>query len=155
MLHSRHKKQQHEAGCNDVFGGAGAEPLAILRHDSEVSGAAFTADETKVLSWSIDKTARLWDLKKPERPLLTFRHDGRVTGAVFNADETKLLTSGDDNTARLWNAKTGKLIHKLVYEPLDQLDAWMKTTITEAPALHVEPWRRELRSLRRISFTLV
>ena len=108
------------------------EPLAILRHDGEVSGAVFTRDAGKILSWSKDKTARLWDVNSPDRPLFTFQHDGPVTGAVLNADETTLLTSGDDNTARLWNARTGLLIHKLVYEPLDYLDAFMKTAVTDA-----------------------
>jgi WD40 repeat protein len=108
-----------------------AKPLAILRHDDEVSGGEFLTDETKILSWSVDNTARIWDVNQPGRAVFTFRHQGPVTGAVFNADQTKLLTSGDDNTARLWDAKTGKLIHKLVYEPRDQLDAWMKTRITE------------------------
>jgi hypothetical protein len=115
-----------------------AEPLAILRHDGEVTGAIFTADETKILSWSEDKTARLWDVRKPTEPLLSFRHEEAVTGAVFNAAETKLLTSGDDFTARLWNAKTGKLIHKLVYEPRDHLDKFMKSSVTDATFCNME-----------------
>ncbi len=107
------------------------KPLVTIQHNGEVSGAVWTADESKILTWSKDKTARLWEVNQPNQPLRTFRHDGPVTDAVFNADESKLLTSGDDNTARLWNAKTGELIHKLVYKPHDYLDAWMKTTITE------------------------
>lgn len=108
-----------------------AEPLLILRHDAAVTGATLAAGESRILSWSGDK-AYLWDVMQPNQPLLTFRHEGSVTGAVFNADETKLLTSGDDNTARLWNAKTGEMIHKLISEPLDHLDAWMKTKVTDA-----------------------
>ena len=106
--------------------------MATFHHDDEVSGAKFTADEKAILSWSKDKTARLWDVNRPDRPLVTFPHDGAVTGAVLSADETRLLTSGDDYTARLWDAKSGRLIHKLVYEPRDSLDASMKTTVTDA-----------------------
>jgi hypothetical protein len=47
-------------------------------------------------------------------------------------------TSGNDFTARLWNAKTGKLIHKLVYEPRDHLDKFMKTAVTNATFCNME-----------------
>jgi hypothetical protein len=32
-----------------------------MTHDDEVLGALLSRDETGILSWSIDKTVRLWD----------------------------------------------------------------------------------------------
>jgi WD40 repeat protein len=55
-----------------------------------------------VLTWSTDKTARLWDVTKPEL-LQTFKHDSYVVGAQFSRDESRVLTWSYDNTARLWD----------------------------------------------------
>jgi WD40 repeat protein len=81
-----------------------------FRHDSVIYGAVFSNDETRILTWSADKTARLWNVKTGAQigPALT--HDGSVGGAVFSRDETRILTWSTDKTARLWNAKTGAQI---------------------------------------------
>jgi WD40 repeat protein len=36
-------------------------PGPILRHDAMILGAAFNHDSTRILSWSADGTARIWD----------------------------------------------------------------------------------------------
>jgi WD40 repeat protein len=33
-----------------------------MKHDGVVNGASFTKDERRILSWSEDKTLRLWDV---------------------------------------------------------------------------------------------
>jgi len=70
-------------------------------HDGPVLGAVFSGDESRVLTWSSDNTARLWDTTQ-DQPLRTFKHDGPVNGAVFSGDESRVLTWSDDHTARLW-----------------------------------------------------
>jgi WD40 repeat protein len=74
--------------------------------DDEVNDAVFNRDETRILTWSDDKTARLWEAGtgKPIGPPM--RHDDDINGAVFNRDETRILTwSGHytTSTARLWD----------------------------------------------------
>ncbi len=71
-------------------------------HDDSVYGAQFSRDESRVLTWSDDGTARLWDVTKPEA-VQTFKHDSDVKGAQFSRDESRVLTWSDDNTARLWD----------------------------------------------------
>ena len=41
------------------------EPLQIFKHHGGVIGAQFSRDESRVLTWSHDKTARLWDAVDP------------------------------------------------------------------------------------------
>ena len=36
--------------------------MAALRHEKAVGGAAFSRDESRILTWSDDRTARLWDI---------------------------------------------------------------------------------------------
>jgi hypothetical protein len=49
---------------------------SILEHQRRVSGALFSADGTRVLSWSDDGTARLWD-SQTGKELATMQHDKR------------------------------------------------------------------------------
>jgi hypothetical protein len=41
-----------------------------MKHDGSVNGAVLTKDETRILSWSEDKTLRLWDAGWPKGNLL-------------------------------------------------------------------------------------
>ena len=81
-----------------------------LSHEGPVGGAVFNGDETRVLSWSWDKTARLWDAATGEQIGPSLTHEGAVLGAVFNGDETRVLSWSDDKTARLWDVVTGEQI---------------------------------------------
>ena len=45
------------------------EPLQVWKHDESVSGAAFTGDEARVLSWSDDGAVKLWDVKLGDQDL--------------------------------------------------------------------------------------
>jgi WD40 repeat protein len=79
------------------------QPLATFTHENLVEGCAFSSDENRLLTWSVDGTARLWDCARPGSPLATFRHDQPVTGATFSPHEDKVLTWSKDGTVRLWD----------------------------------------------------
>jgi hypothetical protein len=91
-------------------------PLATLHHDAEVGGAAWNGDETRILTWSDDNTARLWDvaaLLSPDTdgaPLATLHHDAEVGGAAWNGDGSHILTWSDDGTAKIHYASSADLI---------------------------------------------
>ena len=79
-----------------------------LRHDSVVLGAVLSADDRRVLTWSEDNTARLWDTHTGKPLSEPLRHQGTVLGAVLGkTDESYVLTWSADFTARLWNAESG------------------------------------------------
>jgi WD40 repeat protein len=70
-----------------------------------VSGAVFSKDERRILTWSEDNTARLWDAATGARIGPPLTHNSAVSGAVFSKDEHRILTWGLDNTARLWDVE--------------------------------------------------
>ena len=47
-------------------------------------GAVFNRDESRILTWSEDKTARLWDAATGQEVVPPLRHEGSVSGAAFN-----------------------------------------------------------------------
>jgi len=94
----------------------------IFQHEGGIRNAKFNADGTRILTYSYNGTARLWDAKTGKPIGQKMVHDKAVRGATFNSDETRILTwSGDfergNGTARLWDAKTGKPIgQKMVHK---------------------------------------
>ena len=52
-----------------------------------VVGAVFDKAEARILSWSNDKTVRLWDAATGAPIGAAMKHDGAVWGAVFDKDE--------------------------------------------------------------------
>lgn len=88
------------------------EPVArldyILKHDGEIIGARFNKDQTRILTWSNDSTARLWDAAEGKEVFPPLRHKGWVYGALFSGDEQQILTWSTDSTIRRWDADSGK-----------------------------------------------
>jgi hypothetical protein len=66
-------------------------------------GAVFSRDESLVLTWSWDGTARLWRAADGSPVGQPMKHERAVAGATFNRDESLVLTWSYDGTARLWN----------------------------------------------------
>jgi WD40 repeat protein len=64
---------------------------------------SFSNDESRILTFSIDNTVRVWDAATGRQLGWNLTHDHDVNGAIFSKDETKILTWSYDNTARLWD----------------------------------------------------
>lgn len=85
-----------------------ANYVELRGHTSKVTGASFSPDASRILTFSYDDTARLWNAATGKH-LVTLRgHENLVNSAVFSRDGTRVLTSSHDMTARLWDATSGK-----------------------------------------------
>jgi len=79
-------------------------------HDGAVWSAAFSPDGTRIVTASVDKTARLWDAATGKQIAVLRGHDDWVRAAAFSSDGSRIVTASNDKTARLWDAGTGKQI---------------------------------------------
>jgi WD40 repeat protein len=68
-----------------------------------VGSAAFSPDGTRVVTASLDKTARVWDAATGEPVISPLAHQAEVMSAVFSPDGTRVVTASRDNTARVWD----------------------------------------------------
>ena len=122
------------------------DPLQTFKHDGPVRGSRFSRDESRVLTWSSGKTARLWDVTKPD-PLQTFKHDSLVNGAQFSRDESRVLTwSGGE--VRLWDT-TDPLAVLTPSERIRELEVRSGTTLDEAQNLRLlkfDEWQDRVKS---------
>src|SRR5262249_42446496 len=77
--------------------------LATVTHGNSVTAARFSADSTRIITASIDRTARVWNARsgRPMSPPLV--HSSRVLDAAFNAFGDWAATASEDGVARIWN----------------------------------------------------
>ncbi|MCX6847870.1 MAG: TIR domain-containing protein, partial [Verrucomicrobia bacterium] len=82
-------------------------PREILRHESDARSAQFSADGTRIVTASDDKTARVWDAASGKPLGEPLRHEANVFSAQFSPDGTRIVTASWDNTAKVWDASSG------------------------------------------------
>jgi len=82
-----------------------------LKNDSDykynIKNARFAPDGIRILTWSDDGTARLWEAgtgKKVCEPLSLKVWVRWIKGMVFTRDAARILTWADDKTAHLWKS---------------------------------------------------
>jgi WD40 repeat protein len=82
-----------------------------FRHTQTVRSVAYSADGSRLVTASWDRTVRLWDVKTG-RELRRFAVPGGGSGAAV-APNGKLVVSGDmDATLIFWDAATGRELHR-------------------------------------------
>jgi len=84
----------------------GKQLLPPLWHAGPVRTVAFSPDGTRVVTGSLDKTARLWDVSTGAPLGKSMPHERGVGSVAFSPDGTRLITTSG-NVARLWDAYSG------------------------------------------------
>jgi hypothetical protein len=74
----------------------------LARHTAPVRAIAFSPDGARILTGSLDDTARLWTAATGEAVATLAGHTGAVVAVAFSPDGTRVLTGSWDETARLW-----------------------------------------------------
>jgi WD40 repeat protein len=81
-------------------------------HEGRVIGAAFSPDSRRLVSCSVDHTARLWEVPGGKCQVLD-GHNDEVFAAAFHPDGTRLATAGRDRAIWMWDLATGKDVLRL------------------------------------------
>ena len=92
-----------------------------------VSKAQFNHDMSRILTSSMDGTAKVWDFKGAE--LFTFGGDVSILGASWSPDGQRVLTWSEENTAQLWESvSTEELTAYGAEDSLlaEQLELWWR-----------------------------
>lgn len=90
---------------------AGDGNAIVLRgHAGPVSYASFSPQGDRVVTASVDGTARIWSVEKGTSSVTFTGHTGRVQQAKFSPDGARVVTAGVDGTARVWDPTTGKQV---------------------------------------------
>ncbi len=82
----------------------------LAGHTSLVYHAAFSPDGTRIVTASIDKTARVWRADGKGEPVVLTGHTGYVTHAAFSRDGAWIVTASGDGTAHVWRVEWKTLL---------------------------------------------
>lgn len=88
--------------------GHGSVTTTHLNKVADVNSAQFSPDGRRIVTASVDKTARVWDVFSGKELVVLQGHTESVVSARFSPDGSKILTTSEDNTSRIWDAGTGK-----------------------------------------------
>jgi hypothetical protein len=82
--------------------------LTLTGHTAPLLAAAFSPDGKRIVTASLDGTAKVWDAANGKQLLSLAGHLGMVWSAGFSPNGRRILTGGSDGTARLWDAANGR-----------------------------------------------
>jgi len=73
---------------------------------SEVWTVCFSPDGNNILSGSLDRAIRVWDVRERECKWALRGHDEWVNGIAVSSDGTTIVSGSGDKTVRIWDTKT-------------------------------------------------
>jgi len=82
-------------------------PVVMEGHESSIRGAEVLSDG-RALTWSDDKTLRIWDMKSGQTLALLRGHTDLVWGRWLS--DQRVLSWSYDKTLRLWDCATGRTL---------------------------------------------
>jgi WD40 repeat protein len=88
--------------------GTGKQTAILRGHDRGVDSAAFSPDGRRVVTASIDNTARLCAADTGKQPPVLLGYDSGVASPAFSPDGRRVVTTSSDSTTRLWDVDTGE-----------------------------------------------
>jgi len=73
---------------------------------SEVWTVCFSPDGNNILSGSLDRAIRVWDVRERECKWALRGHDEWVNGIAVSSDGASIVSGSGDKTVRIWDTKT-------------------------------------------------
>jgi len=92
---------------------AGAWLQTLEGHSDVVMSVALSADGSRIVSGSDDKTVRVWDAASGECVQTLEGHSGGVMSVAVSADGSRIVSGSDDKTVRVWDAASGECVQTL------------------------------------------
>jgi WD40 repeat protein/serine/threonine protein kinase len=94
--------------------------------------ADFSPDGKRMVTASVENTARIWDVETGELVAESLKHTAAVNSAQFSRDGKWIVTASRDHTARVWDAETGRP----VTAPLNH-EGWVMSSQFSADGKHI------------------
>lgn len=78
--------------------------FTLIGHEGPLYAAAWSPDGERIVTSSLDETARVWSATGRGPHVVLKGHEGPVTWAAWSDNNAKILTASEDATARIWQA---------------------------------------------------
>lgn len=87
--------------------------LTLTGHSEGLNAVAFSPDGRQVVTISMDRTAKIWDVNTGALLFNLTGHTDDVYSAAYSPDGGLIITGSLDKTAKLWDAHTGAFLRSL------------------------------------------
>lgn len=84
--------------------------LKLQGHTANVTSVSYSADGAKILTASLDHSARIWDASTGAQLTTPLEHESAVSASAFSVDGKRVVTGTAESEVRIWNAATGRPI---------------------------------------------
>ncbi len=96
---------------------AAKSPITLAKtlggHLWGVNSIALSPDSRLLVSGSVDKTVKLWDLESGQVRQSLSGHSQEIWSVAFSPEGSKIASSSGDGTIKVWETSTGNLLHTL------------------------------------------
>jgi WD40 repeat protein len=90
-----------------------AKPLMTMSgHEDNIQQIVYLPGGERIVTCSLDKTVRIWDVETGEQEGTTMEHEGLVHGLAVTRDGKRILSDGDDRRIMVWDVETHELIEE-------------------------------------------
>ncbi|MGH2655195.1 MAG: BTAD domain-containing putative transcriptional regulator [Actinomycetota bacterium] len=86
----------------------GEQLLTLEGHAGGVNDLEFSADGSRLVTASEDRTSIVWDADTGEKVVTLSGHQDSVISASFSPDGSRVATSGAEGVLRIWDAASGE-----------------------------------------------
>ena len=69
--------------------------------------ATYSPDGERIVTASMDNTAKIWDSKTMQEIVSLIGHKGEIVTATYSPNGQQIVTASYDGTAKVWDAETG------------------------------------------------
>ena len=95
--------------------------LVLRGHEAELSNAIWNFQCSMIATSSLDKTARIWDLRNVNCLHSIAGHRDEVLDLAFNSTGTRLATASADSTAKIWDVQANFELVTIMAGHLDEI----------------------------------
>jgi WD40 repeat protein len=79
-------------------------------HTDGLTSAAWSPDAQRIVTTSMDHTARVWLASGALEPVVFKGHGGAVNSAAWSPDGAHIVTGSEDGTVLVWDATSGAVV---------------------------------------------
>jgi len=86
-----------------------------IGHANSVTSLAITPDGKHIVSGSLDRTIKIWDMKSGECINTLEGHTNSIFSLSITPDEKHIVSGSWDDTIKIWDFKSGECIYTIYY----------------------------------------
>ncbi len=87
--------------------------VALKGHTRDVVSASFSADGSRIVTASLDKTSRVWNARDGSEIAVLEGRFKQLMSAAFSPDGTRIVAGSLDKTVHVWDAQDGREVARL------------------------------------------